>query len=289
MIEKAYVQDVEWKQQILDGQYHLMNADGSILLAAFWDSLIEPGAIINMQFSPAMPPGTTSLTRESIHGLSLSTEEDDPAIGFSVPTVSQEKPPEEPEAPVNQNGGVQPPDPNVSSSAGNSGYLDSYVTDVTQKPVDPSPVEERLAKLQAEVDATVSVMRDNINKVSERGERLDSLQDKTDNLAVSAQAFRRAANRRQTSNGLWDSVFNWFSAPTTPSTAHDMSTNTESGTSYWGAGLFGAGRKELVVERRTTYNGQSEIVEAEWLPARASSPPVDEVDEILREWTTVLE
>ena len=38
-------------------------------------------------------------------------------------------------------------------------------------------------------------MRNNINKVSERGERLDSLQDKTDNLAVSAQGFRRGANR----------------------------------------------------------------------------------------------
>jgi len=38
-------------------------------------------------------------------------------------------------------------------------------------------------------------MRDNINKVSQRGERLDQLQDKTDNLAVSAQGFRRGANR----------------------------------------------------------------------------------------------
>lgn len=38
-------------------------------------------------------------------------------------------------------------------------------------------------------------MRDNINKVSQRGERLDNLQDKTDNLAVSAQGFRRGANR----------------------------------------------------------------------------------------------
>jgi vesicle-associated membrane protein 4 len=41
----------------------------------------------------------------------------------------------------------------------------------------------------------VGVMRENINKVSQRGERLDSLQDKTDNLAVSAQGFRRGANR----------------------------------------------------------------------------------------------
>lgn len=46
-----------------------------------------------------------------------------------------------------------------------------------------------------EIDSTVNVMRSNINKVSERGERLDSLQDKTDNLAVSAQGFRRGANR----------------------------------------------------------------------------------------------
>ena len=38
-------------------------------------------------------------------------------------------------------------------------------------------------------------MRSNINKVSERGENLNSLQDKTDNLAMSAQGFRRGANR----------------------------------------------------------------------------------------------
>jgi len=53
----------------------------------------------------------------------------------------------------------------------------------------------RTAALQAEIDSTVGIMRDNINKVSERGERLDSLQDKTDNLAVSAQGFSRGANR----------------------------------------------------------------------------------------------
>ncbi|OXV09282.1 hypothetical protein Egran_02954 [Elaphomyces granulatus] len=54
---------------------------------------------------------------------------------------------------------------------------------------------QRTAVLQAQIDDTVGVMRENINKVSQRGERLDSLQDKTDNLAVSAQGFRRGANR----------------------------------------------------------------------------------------------
>lgn len=38
-------------------------------------------------------------------------------------------------------------------------------------------------------------MRENINKVAERGERLDSIENKTDNLAISAQGFRRGANR----------------------------------------------------------------------------------------------
>ncbi|KAH9889237.1 synaptobrevin-domain-containing protein [Xylariomycetidae sp. FL2044] len=53
----------------------------------------------------------------------------------------------------------------------------------------------RTAELQRQIDDTVGVMRQNMAKVSERGERLDSLQDKTDNLAVSAQGFRRGANR----------------------------------------------------------------------------------------------
>jgi len=53
----------------------------------------------------------------------------------------------------------------------------------------------KTAAIQAQIDDTVEIMRDNITKVAERGERLDSLQDKTDNLAVSAQGFRRGANR----------------------------------------------------------------------------------------------
>jgi len=59
----------------------------------------------------------------------------------------------------------------------------------------PQQGTQRTAALQAQIDDTVGVMRENINKVSQRGERLDSLQDKTDNLAVSAQGFRRGANR----------------------------------------------------------------------------------------------
>lgn len=45
------------------------------------------------------------------------------------------------------------------------------------------------------MQSTINTMRNNINMANERGERIDNLQDKTDNLAVSAQGFRRGANR----------------------------------------------------------------------------------------------
>ncbi|KAF2872970.1 synaptobrevin-domain-containing protein [Massariosphaeria phaeospora] len=75
----------------------------------------------------------------------------------------------------------QPYDPYIPSGGPNQGG--------------PGQGNQRTAALQAEIDSTVGIMRDNINKVSERGARLDSLQDKTDNLAQSAQGFRRGANR----------------------------------------------------------------------------------------------
>ncbi|KDE02785.1 synaptobrevin like 1 [Microbotryum lychnidis-dioicae p1A1 Lamole] len=53
----------------------------------------------------------------------------------------------------------------------------------------------KTAAIQAQIDDTVGIMRENITKVAERGERLDALQDKTDNLAQSAQGFRKGANR----------------------------------------------------------------------------------------------
>ncbi|WWD06058.1 hypothetical protein V865_004143 [Kwoniella europaea PYCC6329] len=54
---------------------------------------------------------------------------------------------------------------------------------------------KKIAAIQQQIDETVNTMHDNIQRVAERGERLDALQDKTDTLAVSAQGFRRGANR----------------------------------------------------------------------------------------------
>jgi len=72
---------------------------------------------------------------------------------------------------------------------------DPYIPSGNAPGASAAPGNQRTAALQAQIDDTVGVMRENINKVSQRGERLDSLQDKTDNLAVSAQGFRRGANR----------------------------------------------------------------------------------------------
>ncbi|KIL62771.1 hypothetical protein M378DRAFT_165235, partial [Amanita muscaria Koide BX008] len=62
-------------------------------------------------------------------------------------------------------------------------------------PAGPSQPNPKTAAIQAQIDDTVGIMRENITKVAKRGEALDALQDKTDNLAVSAQGFRRGANR----------------------------------------------------------------------------------------------
>ncbi|KAJ7100688.1 synaptobrevin-domain-containing protein, partial [Mycena belliarum] len=53
----------------------------------------------------------------------------------------------------------------------------------------------KTAAIQAQIDDTVGIMRDNITKVNERGERLEDLQEKTDALAVSSQGFRQSANK----------------------------------------------------------------------------------------------
>jgi vesicle-associated membrane protein 4 len=85
---------------------------------------------------------------------------------------------------------------NTSEELAYDPYIPSANTHMEQP--GSQPFNPRTAALQAEIDSTVGVMRDNINKVSERGDRLDSLSDKTGNLGGglgSAQGFRRGANR----------------------------------------------------------------------------------------------
>ena len=56
-------------------------------------------------------------------------------------------------------------------------------------------VERRSLTLQKEIDGVVDQMRHNIQNAGQRGERLDTLQNKTDHLSDQANGFRRGANR----------------------------------------------------------------------------------------------
>eukprot|EP00835_Amoeboradix_gromovi_P001955 NODE_100_length_20777_cov_0.240884.p17 type:complete len:126 gc:universal NODE_100_length_20777_cov_0.240884:5662-6039(+) len=58
-----------------------------------------------------------------------------------------------------------------------------------------SPPKSNTKQLQSEVNEVVGIMQDNIHKVMERGEQLDQLQTKTDDLQQSSMQFRRGANR----------------------------------------------------------------------------------------------
>jgi vesicle-associated membrane protein 4 len=59
----------------------------------------------------------------------------------------------------------------------------------------PSSAPMSASRLQAQVDNTIHIIRENIKKVSEQGENLDSLHSKTNNLAISSNGFRRNANK----------------------------------------------------------------------------------------------
>ncbi|RMY93730.1 hypothetical protein D0862_09131 [Hortaea werneckii] len=78
-------------------------------------------------------------------------------------------------------------------SSNQSGLYDPYVSRGEQAQGDAGA--SRTGQLQSEIDRAISQMQQNITKVSERGERLDTLQDKTDSLATQANGFRRGANR----------------------------------------------------------------------------------------------
>ncbi|KAL4219314.1 Vesicle membrane receptor protein (v-SNARE) [Mactra antiquata] len=58
----------------------------------------------------------------------------------------------------------------------------------TNKLADP-----KIGRLKGQVDEVVDVMRDNVTKVIDRGDRLEDLQDKSDSLASNSDMFRSRA------------------------------------------------------------------------------------------------
>lgn len=58
----------------------------------------------------------------------------------------------------------------------------------------PLIYNKMMCTLQVQIDNTIGIMQENINKVLQRKERLDSLQNKTDDLAVLSCGFCCRAN-----------------------------------------------------------------------------------------------
>jgi len=61
--------------------------------------------------------------------------------------------------------------------------------------------DDKVKQVKAATDEVVGIMHQNINKVVERGERLDDLQDKTDQLQEQSQVFNKSA--RKIKNQMW--------------------------------------------------------------------------------------
>jgi vesicle-associated membrane protein 7 len=62
-----------------------------------------------------------------------------------------------------------------------------------------SPPVDEVARAQAELNQVKDIMVQNVEQILSRGERIELLVDKTDNMATQATAFRRGARtvRRQ--------------------------------------------------------------------------------------------
>lgn len=61
--------------------------------------------------------------------------------------------------------------------------------------------DNKVARLQGQVDEVIDVMKDNVGKVLERGDRLEDLQDKSENLSTNADLFRVRAKGLKTT--MW--------------------------------------------------------------------------------------
>lgn len=73
--------------------------------------------------------------------------------------------------------------------------LDSEFNMVLAQDMEWYSKSDSISKMRSQVDEVKDVMTQNIERVLERGERLDDLVDKTEDLEASAAAFQKTATR----------------------------------------------------------------------------------------------
>ncbi|XP_012943839.1 vesicle-associated membrane protein 4 [Aplysia californica] len=61
--------------------------------------------------------------------------------------------------------------------------------------------DRKVSQLQNQVDDVVDIMKSNVNKVIERGDRLEDLQDKSESLSSNSDMFRSRAKSLQ--RNMW--------------------------------------------------------------------------------------
>ncbi|CDS10255.1 hypothetical protein LRAMOSA02931 [Lichtheimia ramosa] len=83
---------------------------------------------------------------------------------------------------------------------------DPYIPN-NQRPAGGAGGDGKTSRVQAQVDEVVNIMQDNIDKVMQRGERLDDLRGKTEDLQSTATHFRRGAN--QVRKRMWWKDLKW--------------------------------------------------------------------------------
>ncbi|KAL8663007.1 MAG: hypothetical protein Q9202_004237 [Teloschistes flavicans] len=92
----------------------------------------------------------------------------------------------------------QPYDPYIPSGQGMSGSSAQH-----------GGQDNRTAALQAQIDDTVNVMRQNIQRTEQRGDQLDHIGDKTKDLAEHANKFKRGSNRVM-KDMRWKNIRMWI-------------------------------------------------------------------------------
>ncbi|ORY96879.1 synaptobrevin-domain-containing protein [Syncephalastrum racemosum] len=86
-----------------------------------------------------------------------------------------------------------------------SAPYDPYIPNSQQK-TQGAP-DNKTARVQAQVNEVVGIMQDNIDQVMKRGERIDDLRGKTEDLQSTATHFRRGAN--QVRKRMWWKDLKW--------------------------------------------------------------------------------
>ncbi|KAJ3212620.1 hypothetical protein HDU83_006274 [Entophlyctis luteolus] len=64
-----------------------------------------------------------------------------------------------------------------------------------------SQVQNKTAAIQSEVNVVIGVMQENIDKAMKRGEKLESLHNKTQSLEAGAAKFKKGATKVY--NNMW--------------------------------------------------------------------------------------